>query len=120
DIGWSDYDVEIYGSRWSSLQLTTVTEDHPHNQQMVRCRLRARWSLQAKVAFWSLCGFELLLLGFVGAALRWLWLLLLSLPLFAWFLRREKRDLQSMLAVFLDELAKDWKMTKITEQPSLF
>ena len=34
----------------------------------------------------------------------WLWLLLLTLPLFAWFLQREKRDLQSMIAVFLDDL----------------
>ena len=72
DIGWSDYDVEIYGSRWSTLQLTTVTTDFARGKQSIRCRLRARWSLQAKVAFWSLCGFELLVLGFVGPSLRWL------------------------------------------------
>jgi GT2 family glycosyltransferase len=113
DIGWSEYDVEIYGNRWTSLQVTTVTEDHPKNKQLLRCRLRARWSLQAKVAFWSLCGFELLVLGFVGALLPWLWLLLLTLPLFAWFLQREQRNLQSMMVVFLDELARDWKLFKI-------
>jgi len=116
DIGWSEYDVEIYGSRWSKLQLTTVTEDHPQNKQMLRCRLRALWSLQAKVAFWSVCGFELLVLGFAGAGLRWLWLLLLTLPLFAWFLRCEKRDLQSMIAVFLNDLAKEWNLTKVRAQ----
>jgi GT2 family glycosyltransferase len=113
DIGWSEYDLEIYGSRWSTLQLTTVAEDHPQNKQLIRCRLLTRWSLQAKVAFWSLCGFELLILGIVGGWLPWLWLLLLTLPLMAWFLRGEQRTLQSMIAVFLDELAKEWKMTKL-------
>jgi GT2 family glycosyltransferase len=118
DIGWSDYDVEVYGNRWSSLQLTTVAEDHPKNKQLLRCRLRARWSLPAKVAFWTLCGFELLVLGFVGAWLPWLWLLLLTLPLFAWFLQREQRNLQALVVVFLDQLAKDWNLHKITPSPA--
>jgi len=119
DIGWSDHDVEIYGSRWSTLQLTTVTTDFGPRKQSVRCRLRARWSLQAKVAFWSLCGFELLVLGFIGPSVRWLWLLLLTLPLFAWFLQREKRNLQSVLVVFLDELAKESKLNKVgAQQPA--
>ncbi len=113
DIGWSEYDLEIYGSRWSTLQLTTVAEDHAHGRHLIRCRLRARWSLQAKVAFWSLCGFELVVLGFVGTWLPWLWLILATLPLFAWFLRREQRNLQSMIAVFLDGVAKEWKMTRV-------
>ena len=56
DIGWSDYDVEIYDTRWSRLQLTTVAEEHPEGKQLIRCRLRARWALRTKVAFWSLCG----------------------------------------------------------------
>jgi hypothetical protein len=116
DIGWSEYDVEIQGNRWSNLQLTTVVEDHPHNKQLLRCRLRGRWSLQAKVAFWSLCAFELLLLGFVSDAIRWLWLLALTLPLLAWFLRHEKRDLQSMIATFLDDLAKQWNLAKVLPQ----
>ena len=37
DIGWSDYDVEIYDTRWSKLQLTTVAEERG---QLLRCRLR--------------------------------------------------------------------------------
>jgi len=113
DIGWSEYDVEIYGSRWSHLQLTTVTEDHGKARHLLRGRLRVRWSLQAKVAFWALAGLELLVVGFVAPWLHWLWLLLLTLPLLAFFLQREQRTLQSMLVVFLDELARDWKLVKI-------
>ena len=107
DIGWSDYDVEVLGSRWSNLQLTTVAEDHPPGKQMIRGRLRALWSLQGRVAFWLLCALELLALGFIGERLGW-WswpLLLVPLGLFAWFLHQQKRTLQSMMIVFLDGLA---------------
>jgi hypothetical protein len=112
DIGWSEHDVEIYGSRWSGLQLVTVAEEHPQSKQALCCRLRARWSLQARVAFWSLCGLELSVLGLLGPSNKWLWLVLLTLPLFVWFLHREKRNLQSVIVVFLDELARSWKLTK--------
>jgi O-antigen biosynthesis protein len=118
DIGWSDYDVEIYDTRWSKLQLTTVVEDHSGNRQLIRCRLRTRWVLRAKTAFWSMCGFEFLLCGFVGGWLPWLWCLLLTLPLFIWYLRHEQRNLQSLIVVFLDEAAKDWKLTKIQPAPA--
>jgi glycosyltransferase involved in cell wall biosynthesis len=112
DIGWSEFDVELYGSRWSNLQLTTVTEDQSPTKHLLRCRLCPRWSLAAKAAFWSLAGLELLALGFVGARFHWLWLLLLTLPLLAWFLRREQRTLQSMIVVFLDALARDGDLAK--------
>jgi GT2 family glycosyltransferase len=117
DIGWSEYDVEIYGSRWCNLQITTVTEDHSRNEFLLRCRLRTGWSLPAKVAFWSLAGFELLVLGLVGNWVPWLWLLLVTLPVFAWYLDAEQRTLQSLIVVFLDELAKDWRLAKV--QPTI-
>ena len=113
DIGWSEFDVEIFGSRWSNLQLITVTEDHPARKQLIRCRLRAAWSLSAKVSFWLLLGLELLVLGSVGRWLPWLLLPLLTLPLLAWFLHRQKRTLQSVTMVFLDELAKERNLVKI-------
>jgi hypothetical protein len=118
DVGWSEYDVEVYGSRWCNLQITTVSEDHAIGKQMLRCRLRAKWSLQAKIVFWALCGFELLVLGFVRTQIPWLWFTLLTLPLLALFLRREQRNLQSMLVVFLDELAKEWHLAKVSPDTS--
>lgn len=113
DIGWSEFDVEIYGNRWSTLQLTTVSEDHPPDRQLIRCRLRASWSLQAKVAFWSLLALEAVVVGALGGWLKWLALVLLTLPLFGYYLHRQKRNLQSLIVVFLDELAKQWKLIKI-------
>ncbi len=117
DIGWSDYDVEIYGSRWSHLQLTTVTEDHPGGRQLVRCRLDAVWSLPAKVTFASLLGLVLLNIGLLMNLNRfWPWLLLLILPLFVWFVARERRMLQSVMTVLLDELARQSGLLKVRSE----
>jgi hypothetical protein len=113
DIGWSEFDVELYGNRWSHVQITTVTEDHPKDRQLLRCRLRANWSLQARVAFWSLAALDLLLFGFLHDWSNWLGLILLTLPLFAYFLHRQKRNQQSLVVVFLDQLAEQWKLIKI-------
>jgi GT2 family glycosyltransferase len=113
DVGWSDYDVEIIGSRWSRLLLTTVVEDHPQGRQLVRCRLHATWSFQAKVVFCLLAGLEFLFIGVVGFRRIWPCLVLLTLPLFMWFVGRERRKLQSVVTIFLDQLAKERGLTKI-------
>src|SRR6185436_2117214 len=55
DTGWSDHDIEVYGSRWSWLRLTNVTESYGVGGRVFRCRLQAGWSLPAKVLFWSAC-----------------------------------------------------------------
>ncbi|HVY71224.1 MAG TPA: glycosyltransferase, partial [Verrucomicrobiae bacterium] len=36
DTGWNNYDVEISGSRWSRLRLTTVAEAHKGGTQTIR------------------------------------------------------------------------------------
>lgn len=113
DIGWSDYDMEVYGSRWTNVQVTTVSEDHLGGKQMLRCRLQPRWSLLAKVSFWALFGAEVLVLGLAGSWLALLLPILITLPLFAWFLRRQERNAQSVLIVLLDQIAKDWNLLKV-------
>ena len=118
DAGWSDYDVEIHGNRWSRLQLTTVVVSHSSGRRLIRCRLRTAWSLSAQVAFWSLSGAELLVVGLLWHLAPWLWLLLLGTPLFFWLLTRQKRQLQSLVIVFLDTLAKEWNFTKVQSEPS--
>ena len=118
DGGWNDFDVEVIGSRWSHLLLVTVAEDHPQNRQLVRCRLRVVWSFQAKVAFCGLLALELLFIGMVGMRSPWPWPILLTLPLFAMFVRRDGRKLQSVVAVFLDQLAKARGLIKIDPEPA--
>jgi hypothetical protein len=100
------------------LQLTAVTEDHSGTRQMVRCRLRAKWSLAARLAFWSGLGLELLVIGLAAAWRPWSWLLLLTLPLGLWLLAFDRRNLQSVITVLLDELAREWKLKKIHPEPA--
>lgn len=115
DVGWSDYDLEVLGNRWNHLRLTTVSEEYPDAKIMIRCRLRTTWSLQARMAFWSALGFELVLIGFVSTWLPWLPLLLLSIPLFAWFLVRERRKVRSLMVILLDQVAKQWNLTRVRD-----
>ncbi len=118
DIGWSQFDVEIYGDRWSRLQLTTVSEDLIGDRQLIRCRLRAIWSEQAKVVFWATLAVQLLLIGIFTQWRPWTWLLLLTMPPIAWFLRSEERNLESLIATLLDKVAEESGMTKAQPQAS--
>jgi O-antigen biosynthesis protein len=113
DTGWSDHDVEIFGSRWSRLQLTTVAEACAGGRRIFRCRLKAAWSLLARVAFWSIGGLELLVVGIVSPLTSWVWLLPLTLPILGFFIDYQKRNLEWLVATFLDAQAKDLKMTKL-------
>lgn len=116
DIGWCDYDVEIYGSRWTNLQITSVVENHGQGKHVLRHRLKPRWSLQARVGFWAIAALEILVLGLTAKTTPLLWFLLLSLPLIALVLRREQRTLQSMIIILLDEVGSEWKLTR-TQPP---
>lgn len=113
DPGWSDYDVEIMGSPWSRLQLRTALETFGDGKQMMRCRLRASWTLLARIAFATATAGELLVLSVWGARYPALWLLLLSLAGLAGWLHREKRDLERLIAVFLDETAETCGLAKV-------
>lgn len=116
DAGWSDFDMEIYGSRWSHLQLATVTEPHPNGKQLLRCRLRMAWSLSAEVALCAMLGVELVVIGFIWHTLWQIWFLLLTVPAFAWYVRHDQRDLQRLISVVLDDIAQKNGMIKIKRE----
>src|SRR5262249_54383016 len=113
DLGWNNYDLEVYGSRWSHLQLITVAEVLGPSKQLVRCRLRTAWTLFTKAVFWGVTGVELLVIGFLSPFFPWLWALLLTLPLLMGGLTRQERNLQRLFAVFLDEVAKQIGLVKV-------
>ncbi len=113
DAGWNQYDIQIYGSAWSLVQLVTVSETLGHGKQILRCRLMPGGTLFSKVFFWAVVGGELVIIGFLGQNSWWPYLLLLTVPLFVWFLAKNQRDAQRLIAVFLDELAAELKLKKI-------
>jgi hypothetical protein len=118
DIGWSEFDIELFGNRWNSVQLTTAAEDHHQGRCLVRARLRPRWTLEARMAFWSLLGVEVVTLGLLSSWGAWRWLILFSVLPMVWFIRHQSRHLQSMIVIFLDEAAKAWQLTKLGEPGS--
>jgi hypothetical protein len=113
DAGWSEHDVEIFGTRWSRLQLATASEIFEGGKMSLRCRLQSAWSLQAKLAFWGVLALELLLIGLVGTERPWIWMILLTLPIFGWYLEQEKKTLQQLAVVFLDEIARSRSLTRL-------
>ena len=117
DTGWNDHDVEIFGSRWSRLRLVTVSEELEQGRKMFRCRLQTDWSLRAKLGFWLLLGGELLIIGLLAGVEPWLWMLLLTLPVFGWYLEHEKRTLQLLIAQLLDDVAAQEKMVRLRYNP---
>jgi GT2 family glycosyltransferase len=116
DIGWSEYDVELFGSRWASVQLTTAVEAHGGTRSLFRCRLRTRWSMPAHTVFWGLATAVLLTLGLWRDGQPWSWLLLLTLPALVFALRRGQRDLQSRCVALLDAQAREVGLTKLTSE----
>jgi O-antigen biosynthesis protein len=113
DSGWTRHDLEVYGSRWARLLLTTASEYHVGGRQLLRCRLESRWSFMARALFWSTAGTILVAIGAIGQ--WWAWLALTVLPFLAWWLNTQKLDLQRVFATFLDGCSKEFEMVKITE-----
>ncbi len=117
DTGWSAYDVEIFGSRWSRLRLTTATEELAQGHKVFRCHLSATWSLTARIAFWSTAGVELAIIGLVAPSHPWIWMLLLSLAAFGSWLEQEKHRLLLWIAALLDEIGAEEKLVKVRQRP---
>lgn len=117
DAGWNEFDIEVYGSRWAHLRLTTASEALGHGRQLIRCRLQPNWTLFARVLLCLLCGIELLAIGLFAREHPWLWLILLTIPFFDWFLSREQKHLQRIMVVFLDGVAQECGLVKVKEEP---
>jgi hypothetical protein len=125
DAGWSRFDVEIHGSRWSRLQLLTAVEFHEGGRRMLRCRLRSEWSSFARVVFATVAGTLLVFIGIwsrlpfpepatpPGPLRFWPWLSLLLLWPLAWKLNAAKRDLHRLVAAFLDGCAKEFRLVRV-------
>jgi hypothetical protein len=115
DAGWNDYDVEIFGNRWSSLQLITVSEPAGAGRYRIKCRLTAVSSLLAKVTFWIMLVVEVLMIAFFAPLFPWTWLILLTLPVFGLFIDHQQKNLKKLVALFLDETARSHAMLRLGE-----
>ncbi len=116
DNGWSEFDVEIYGSRWCHLKLITANEYHQGGKQLIRCRMTTGWSLLGRMTFWGAVGLTLMISTTVGILFPWLqfiWVLPLWL---AWMLHTQQRDFRRILTVLLDEVATKFQLYKVEKK----
>jgi len=111
DAGWGNCDLEVLGSRWCQLRVTTASEWHLGGKVLVRCRIDAQWSFLAKLVL----SFAVLVAVLVaGTTPTWLLALLYALPfaVVVWVDRR-KRSLRRIFSVLLDRVAKERGLIRI-------
>ncbi len=65
DSGWANWDMEIYGSRYVKIRLTTATEHHHHVGMMTRVRVELAMSKFCLVLFLASCMLTGLLLMYM-------------------------------------------------------
>ena len=114
DTGWGKADLEVFGSRWSRLRLTTVSEQMEHGYTL-RCRVENTWSLRATFGFWVLTALQLIVIGLFARFQPWLWMMLLSLPILSWFLEFEKRATQWQITSLLNEVAAEFGLARMDD-----
>jgi O-antigen biosynthesis protein len=107
DLGWEDYDLEIYGRRWSRVRLVTVAEPLDDGRQTLRCRVRAAWSMAGGTALATLLGATLIVCGLLDATHPWIWLLCTAVPVLGFLIERERRLVRRILVALLDEVARE-------------
>jgi hypothetical protein len=117
DSGYSDYDLEIAGSNWARLRLTTATVELESGRCMICCRLNSSWTFRARAAFWLLLAAAISIVGLLARVQPWLWMLFTLLPVLDLFLNGEKWRVQRMILGLLDEIACEQKLIKLEKSP---
>ncbi|MCX7872027.1 MAG: glycosyltransferase [Verrucomicrobiae bacterium] len=117
DSGWNRYDIEIFGSRWTSIQLTTVSELYSQGKQVLKCRLDTAFSLPAKAVFCGVLALELLLIGLFGKHTAWAWMILVTMPVLLWYFSSDQKILKNITIHFIEEVAKNCGFNRVEEAP---
>jgi glycosyltransferase involved in cell wall biosynthesis len=69
DSGWDEYDVTIYGDRFTEVRVKTVSENHGGNKRLLRGRLSAHWTVLGKLFLWTVVALVAIFLAVVAHAL---------------------------------------------------
>ncbi len=112
DSGWDEFDLEIHGDRFTKVSLRTVAEDHGGNKRLIRGKLRAQFTLFARLSILIVIAGTALAFEF-SQNLVWALPLLVMIPLFLGYLYlRCKRTLRLGLAL-LDMTALELGLDKL-------
>jgi GT2 family glycosyltransferase len=115
DSGWSEWDVEILGGRWSKLLIQTVSENHGGNKRLIRVRLLDRWTLFAKTVFLAVLGVELVTVNLLGNYVGPLHVapVLVTVGLLALYVHLRSRRLRRLVGALVDEVAAELRLTRL-------
>ncbi len=113
DSGWDEHDVNIHGDRFTKVVVNTVCENHGGDKRLLRARLAARWTLQAKVLLWVIVGLVALFLVVTSHAWWALSAWLLVAGTAGYLHLRAHRTLRLGIAL-LDVTAQEMKLTKLS------
>ncbi len=68
DSGWDEYDITIYGDRFTKVVVKTVSENHGGEKRLLRGRLSAHWTLLGRITFCSAVAAVAVVQGVTGHA----------------------------------------------------
>jgi GT2 family glycosyltransferase len=112
DSGWDEYDVTIYGDRFTKVQVKTVADNHGGSKRLLRGRLSAHWTLLGKVFLWTVVAFVTIFLALTAHALWALSAWLLVVLVAAYLHLRALRTLR-LGAALLDLSAQELGLIKL-------
>jgi O-antigen biosynthesis protein len=106
DSGWDEFDVVIFGDRFSRVLVKTVCENHGGSKRLMRARLSAHWTLLAKIYVGAI-GFVAALFyafseGYAGSIAP-----ALLVPLFVMYLHHRTRRSMTLARALLDLAAQE-------------
>jgi hypothetical protein len=113
DTGYSDYDLEIVGSNWARLRVTTVSEELEQGRHVFRCRIKSNWTFRSEALFWLCVAAIMSLVGVLARVEPWLWMLPTILPVLQLFFDAQKRRLQQSITSLLDQIVTEQGLTRV-------
>lgn len=116
DNGWSGHDLDIVGSPLSRVGLVTVSEELGRGERILRCRLRARWSLQARMLWGGALGLALVSIGLFAPVQPWIWMLLLIQPCLSGYFDHQQHRLLRAITEVVDDVAAEQGLARLSPQ----
>jgi hypothetical protein len=113
DTGWVAHDLEVLGSPWGRLRVTTATEELDQGRKNIQCRLESVWSAGARLLFGVIAIAIAALIGLFASDVPWVWMSLVVLPVLGWFLEEERLGLQCAAARLLEQTAAENGLVKL-------
>ena len=112
DSGWDEFDITIFGDRFTKVVVNTVAENHGGNKRLLRARLSGHWTLLGQVFFWAVVALVAVVI-FVTKHNPWSSLTGILLLLTVGYLHLRTRRTIRLGIALMDLTAQEIKLTKL-------